>query len=122
MKFRIERDSIGEKQVPAGVLYGIHTVRAMENFPHAGKNTSESLIKAIIDIKRTSAIVNKTEGFMEPAKADAIVLSCDELLDKYPAEQFHFFLKVLFPSITLPPPLQMNQNDQGHIPQYNNLL
>ncbi len=73
MKVRIEKDFLGEVQVPVDAPYGIHTARALENFPISGSPIPASLLHALFQVKQASALANKELGFLEAAKADAIV-------------------------------------------------
>ncbi|PIE74042.1 MAG: aspartate ammonia-lyase, partial [Deltaproteobacteria bacterium] len=90
MKTRLEKDLIGEKSVPADVYYGVHTVRAMENFPITGTPISNfpNFIKAFAQIKKAAALANKELGTLKPAIADAISQACDELIAGKYREQF----------------------------------
>ena len=54
-EFRIERDSMGELQVPADALYGIQTLRAVENFPISGLRPLPAFVDAVVMIKRSAA-------------------------------------------------------------------
>lgn len=80
MDVRIERDSLGEKEVPADRYYGIQTVRAKENFPITGYSTNQSLIRAFGYIKKAAAIANCELGLLDPKKAKAIIAACDEII------------------------------------------
>ncbi len=81
-QFRTERDLLGEKQIPADVLYGIHTVRALENFPLAGRPVHPELARAFGEVKLACAIVNRSLGiWADNAKADAIEAACREMAD-----------------------------------------
>ena len=75
---RIERDSLGERVVPAHTLYGIHTVRALENFPLAGRPAHPALGRAFGDVKLACALTNRSLGAWagDAAKADAIERAC----------------------------------------------
>lgn len=77
---RIERDSMGEMQVPSDALYGAQTQRAVENFPISGIKESPVFIKAYVLLKKAAAIANKTLGELDADKADAIVQAADEIL------------------------------------------
>ncbi len=55
MTFRIEKDPLGEKQVPADALYGIQTLRAVENFPISGLRPLPAFVDAVVRIKRRAA-------------------------------------------------------------------
>ena len=77
---RIEHDLLGERQVPAEARYGIHTVRALENFPISGRRTHPSLIHAYGTVKQACAQTNAGLGvWKDPRKADAILRACGEL-------------------------------------------
>ncbi len=77
---RSEKDSLGERQVPAGAYYGIQTDRAIENFPISGLKPKPSYIDATVHIKKAAAKVNKALGLLDVRKADAIIAACDEIL------------------------------------------
>src|SRR5689334_5945364 len=59
MNYRVERDSMGEMQVPADALYGAQTARAVANFPISGKRFPRSFIRALGLIKSAAANVNQ---------------------------------------------------------------
>lgn len=77
---RIERDSLGEKAVPAEAYYGIQTVRAVENYPISGWRPFPELIRAIVRIKKCAAQVNAELGLLEESVARAIMAAADEAL------------------------------------------
>jgi len=79
--FRIERDLLGELPVPAEALHGIHTARALENFPLAGKSVHPELVRAFGDVKLACARTNRKLGAWadDRLKADAIDRACREL-------------------------------------------
>jgi len=79
--FRVERDLVGEMKVPAGVYYGVHTARAMENFPITGQRLHPEMIKSLALIKKAAALVNLEVGALPPQIADAIASACDEVMD-----------------------------------------
>jgi aspartate ammonia-lyase len=85
---RIERDPLGEKPVPAAALYGIQTVRAVENFPISGLRPFPVLVDAMMWIKRSAALVHKQTGRLEARLADAIVQAADEVLGGQHRDQF----------------------------------
>jgi aspartate ammonia-lyase len=78
---RIERDLLGEREVPARAYYGVHTLRAAENFPITGTAISSypDLINALVAIKHAAALANRELGLLEAARAGAIVKACDEI-------------------------------------------
>ncbi|MGZ4199776.1 MAG: aspartate ammonia-lyase [Thermoleophilia bacterium] len=81
--FRIERDLLGEADVPAAELWGVHTLRALDNFPLAGRPVHDELIRAYGSVKLACAITNRELGVWadDPAKADAIERACREMAD-----------------------------------------
>ena len=80
METRIEKDSLGDRAIPAGAYYGVQTDRAMENFPISGLRPKPAYVDATIHIKKAAAIVNKELGLLDATKADAIVRAADEIL------------------------------------------
>jgi len=80
---RIERDLLGELSLPASALHGIHTARAVENFPLARRPVHPELLRAYGTVKLACARTNRALGGWaeDPAKADAIELACAELTD-----------------------------------------
>lgn len=84
---RLERDSMGELEVPAGAYYGGNTRRAELNFPISNLRFGRSFIKAIGQVKQSAAVVNKDLGVLEPELADAIVAAAQKVIDgHYDAE------------------------------------
>jgi aspartate ammonia-lyase len=88
MSTRIEKDPLGEKAVPADALYGIQTLRAVENFPISGLRPLPIFVDAVVWIKRSAALVHRQTGRLEPALADAIVQAADEVLGGQHRDQF----------------------------------
>src|SRR5437660_11194038 len=80
MKYRTERDSLGEMQVPADAYYGVQTARAVENFPISGLRAPADLITATVLIKKAAAETNAALGRLDPVIAAAIVQAADEIL------------------------------------------
>ncbi len=76
MKTRIETDCIGSKELPADAPWGIHTARAMENFPILGSSVNERLLRAYAHVKKACALANKELGFLSAEKADRIIEAC----------------------------------------------
>ena len=78
---RRERDLLGEREVPAGALWGVHTLRALENFPLAGRPVHQALVRAFGAVKGACALTNQRLGAWaaDPAKGDAIVRACAEM-------------------------------------------
>ena len=79
---RIEHDLIGDLEIPAASLWGIHTARALENFPISGVPIGHyrNLIKAIGLVKQAAARVNMRIGGLEADKAKFIELACQEVV------------------------------------------
>jgi aspartate ammonia-lyase len=87
---RIEHDLIGERAVPAAAYYGVHTLRACENFPITGTAISiyPELVAALACVKQAAALANRELGLLDAVRADAIVRACEEvrqgaLLDEF---------------------------------------
>ena len=88
MTFRIEKDPLGEKQVPAQALYGIQTLRAVENFPISGLRPLPAFVDAVVWIKKAAAETHKITGRLDPRLADAVVQAADEILAGDHRDQF----------------------------------
>jgi len=93
MKFRIEKDSLGEIKVPNDALWGAGTQRAIENFPVNSASMPKPIIKAFGLIKKQAAIVNKAYDLLNPELSDAIEKAADEvakgkLHDQFPVDVF----------------------------------
>ena len=87
-KFRIEKDSLGEYQVPDDAWYGIQTARAVENFPISGRGPDTDFIVAHTRIKQAAAIANREAGWLEDNKAGAIVDAAVAIVNGKYHEQF----------------------------------
>lgn len=79
--FRVEQDSIGTKDVPQNVYYGVQSLRAAENFHITGLNMHPEIINSLAYIKKAAAITNCEAGILDKKKAKAIVQACDEILE-----------------------------------------
>lgn len=77
---RIERDSLGEKAVPAEAYYGVQTVRAIENYPISGLCAHSMLIRAIGMVKKAAALANQELGLLDARRAHAIVQAAEEVI------------------------------------------
>ncbi|MBG9389897.1 aspartate ammonia-lyase [Caenimonas aquaedulcis] len=84
---RTEHDFLGEKQIPAAAYWGVHTARAVENFPISGTPVSAmpELVRAFGFVKKAAARANAELGMLTRERADAITAACDKLI----AGQFH---------------------------------
>jgi len=78
---RTEQDLLGERQLPAEALHGIHTLRALENFPLSGRPVHPALARAFGDVKLACVRANRETGCWsgDAAKAEAIEQACQEL-------------------------------------------
>ncbi|MFK4070674.1 aspartate ammonia-lyase [Streptomyces sp. NPDC029674] len=87
---RREHDLLGERDVPADVYWGIHSLRATENFPITGIPISvyPHLIDALAAVKEAAARANEELGLLPKAKADAIAAACREIRAGHLHDQF----------------------------------
>lgn len=88
MKTRTEKDSLGQREVPAEAYYGIQTFRATENFPVSGIFARPEFVNAYAMVKKAAALANMDVGWLEPRIAEAIVSACDEILAGKLHDQF----------------------------------
>ncbi|HET9181626.1 MAG TPA: aspartate ammonia-lyase [Candidatus Angelobacter sp.] len=79
--FRQEKDSIGTKDIPAHVYYGVQTARAVENYPISGMRANPTLIRAIGMVKYAAAQANKELALVDNKRADAIMKAAEEVMD-----------------------------------------
>ncbi|MFM2062672.1 MAG: hypothetical protein RLZZ507_2342 [Cyanobacteriota bacterium] len=86
--FRIERDSMGDRQIPNNVYYGIQTQRAVENFPISGLKPLPTYINAGLYIKKATAIVNGELNCIPADISKAIIQAVDEILAGKLRDQF----------------------------------
>ena len=93
---RIEEDLLGEKAVPAGAYYGVHTARAIENFPISKLTINDipDFIRGMVQVKKATALANRDMGVLTEEKCESIVWACDQVLnegrcmDQFPSCQF----------------------------------
>ena len=93
---RTEEDLLGARKVPLEAYWGIHTLRAMENFRISGHVISEEpdFVRGMVQVKKASALANAELGTLAPEISDAIVWACDQILDQgrcmdqFPVDQF----------------------------------
>ena len=85
MNYRLESDSVGEKQVPIDAYYGVQTLRAFENFNITGRKQPAVIVESLAEIKKACAITNKKANDVPAEIADAIIAACDDIL----AGKFH---------------------------------
>ncbi len=85
---RVEKDPLGELPVPASALYGVQTLRAVQNFPISGLKPTAAFVEATVRIKRAAAITHRETGRLDAKLADAIIAAADEILDGQHREHF----------------------------------
>lgn len=88
---RIEKDIVGELDVPAEAYYGVHTVRAMQNFSITGQHVHPEMIWSIALIKKAAALTYREEGLLSTELTSAIVDASDEVMagklnDQFPVD------------------------------------
>ena len=81
-RYRVEHDLLGEREIPNEAYWGIHTLRALENFPITGIKLSAypDLIRSLAWVKSAAAQANRELGVIAAAKARVIIAACDELV------------------------------------------
>ena len=79
---RIERDFLGEKQLPDDAYYGVQTLRGKENFHITGipMSTEPYFVKSFGYVKKAAAMANRDLGVLDRNVADAIIHACDRLI------------------------------------------
>jgi Lyase len=87
---RIEHDLLGAKAVPMQAYWGVHTARAVENFPITGTSIGRyaDLIAALAAVKQAAARTNAELGLLGAAQAEAIEAACEEIRAGQLADQF----------------------------------
>ena len=91
---RIERDTLGEVNVPDDALYGAQTQRAVENYPISGLREHLQFIRAFILLKRAAALANRELGTLDETLANAIIGACYQILSDLEAYRKHFVVDV----------------------------
>jgi aspartate ammonia-lyase len=76
---RPEEDLLGILEIPVDVYWGIHTARAIRNFPLSGRRVNPALIRALALVKKACAHTNAELGYLDPTKAQAIVKAAGEI-------------------------------------------
>ena len=85
---RIEKDSMGEIEVPESAKYGASTARAVENFPISNLRFTRTFIKSLAEIKKACAMVNAKNNLLQENLASAIIESAQEVIDGDHDEDF----------------------------------
>ena len=88
MDFRVERDSIGTKEIVKDAYYGVQSLRGYENFRITGLSVDERFIKDLAIVKKACAIANMKAGELREELTDAIVTACDEVISGQLIDQF----------------------------------
>lgn len=88
MEKRVEYDSVGSMEVDKKAYYGIQSLRASRNFNITGKKIHPELIKSLAEIKKAAAITNRNSGRLSHKIANAIIQSCDEIIEGKLREEF----------------------------------
>ena len=86
--YRVEKDSMGDRQLPDTAYYGIQTLRAIENFPISGLKPLPTYVDACVLIKKATAIANGELNCITTESSQAIVQAADEVLNGKLRDQF----------------------------------
>ena len=87
-QYRTEKDSMGSKEIPDNLYYGIQTLRAIENFPISGIKPIATYVDACILIKKATAIANGELNCIDGDISEAIIKAADEVLNGKLRDQF----------------------------------
>jgi len=88
LKYRVDKDSLGDVKIPADVYYGPFTGRAISQYHVTGKSAHLFLIMAFVMIKRSAAIANMRKSALNQRQGKAIVKACDKILAGNYLDQF----------------------------------
>ncbi len=96
MSVRIEEDLLGKREVPSDVYWGIHTLRAVENFNISNVTISDvpEFVRGMVMVKKATALANGELGVIPKKIAKAIIVACDEILennrclDQFPSDVY----------------------------------
>ncbi len=88
VKFRTDKDSLGEIKIPADAYYGPFTARAIQQYHVTGHRSHLYLIIAFVMIKRSAAVANMKTGVLNKKRGGAIVKACDQILSGKFLDQF----------------------------------
>jgi aspartate ammonia-lyase len=86
--YRIEHDFLGDMEIPKDVYYGIHTQRAVKNFPISGYKIPDEFIRALAEVKQACTLANMHESLIESNIGQAIVRAAQEIAEGKFADQF----------------------------------
>src|SRR5947207_14728572 len=87
---RREHDFLGDMQIPADAYWGVHSARAVDNFPISGQTVAQmpELVRALAFVKKAAARANQKLGVIDAARAGAIERACDDVIGGALDEQF----------------------------------
>src|SRR4051795_11042084 len=87
---RQESDFLGARSIPAAAYWGVHTARAVENFPISGQPLScmPELVRSLAFVKKAAAQANASLGVLDPERAGFIAAACDDLIAGRLHDQF----------------------------------
>src|ERR1043166_5346019 len=85
---RTEKDPLGTLEVPTDALYGVQTLRAVQNFPISRLKPLPAFVDATVRIKKAAALTHRETGRLEARLADAIIQAADEVLAGEHRDQF----------------------------------
>ena len=88
MRMRLEKDSLGTKEVPEEAYYGVQTLRALENFPITGIRVHKELVLALAEVKKAAANANMHTKMLSDTLGKAIVTAADEVIEGKFSDQF----------------------------------
>ena len=88
MPTRVEKDSLGDRNIPEDAYWGAQTSRAIENYPISGQRAHPEMVKAYARMKHACVLVNREFGRISPEKTDAIAAACKEVEAGQLADQF----------------------------------
>ena len=88
MKYRVDRDSLGDVKIPSDAYYGAFTGRAIKQYHVTGKKSHQHLISAYVMIKRSAAVANIKTKAIDKVRGGAIIKACDKVLAGKFADQF----------------------------------
>jgi len=88
LKYRTDRDSLGEVKIPSDAYYGAFTGRAVKQYKVTGKKSHRHLISAYVMIKRSAAVANIRTKAIDKKRGDAIITACDKILTGKFVDQF----------------------------------
>jgi aspartate ammonia-lyase len=88
LKYRVDRDSLGDVKIPSDAYYGAFTGRAIKQYHVTGKKSHQHLISAYVMIKRSAAVANIKTKAIDKVRGGAIIKACDKVLAGKFADQF----------------------------------